>query len=87
MVVQPYIKATQSGVAQIAFHFNKPIISTNVGGLSEYIVHGKHGYLVESILEFNNLNKEKEFSKKIKLFKNKFTWNSMAKMLTSLINN
>ncbi len=95
LVVQPYIKATQSGVAQIAFHFNKPIISTNVGGLSEYIVHGKHGYLVEpnpkkiseSILEFYNFHKENQFSNNIKLFKNKFTWNSMAKMLISLINN
>ncbi len=33
IVVQPYKNATQSGVTQIAYHFNKPMITTNVGGL------------------------------------------------------
>jgi glycosyltransferase involved in cell wall biosynthesis len=37
IVVQPYKDATQSGVTQIAYHFNKPMIVTNVGGLAEII--------------------------------------------------
>ena len=38
LIVQPYKSATQSGVTQVAFHFEKPMLVTNVGGLGE-IVH------------------------------------------------
>ena len=34
LIVQPYKTATQSGVTQVAFHFEKPCLVTNVGGLS-----------------------------------------------------
>ena len=37
VVVQPYVSATQSGVAQIAFHFERPLVTTNVGGLAETV--------------------------------------------------
>jgi glycosyltransferase involved in cell wall biosynthesis len=46
VVVQPYITATQSGVAQIAFHFDTPIILTDVGGLAEIVPHEKAGLVV-----------------------------------------
>ena len=46
LVVQPYKNATQSGVTQIAYHFNKPMIVTNAGGLAEFIPDGKVGYVV-----------------------------------------
>jgi glycosyltransferase involved in cell wall biosynthesis len=42
-VVQPYRTATQSGVAQIAFHFDRPVITTDVGGLAEHIPHEQAG--------------------------------------------
>ena len=45
-VVQPYRTATQSGVAQIAFHFDRPVITTDVGGLSESIPHERAGLVV-----------------------------------------
>jgi glycosyltransferase involved in cell wall biosynthesis len=45
-VVCPYIDATQSGVVMSSFAFNIPVLVTNVGGLSEYVVHGKSGYIV-----------------------------------------
>ena len=48
IVVQPYKSATQSGVAQIAYHFNKPMLVTNVGGLSEIVPHMKVGYVVSA---------------------------------------
>ncbi|MBX6381316.1 MAG: glycosyltransferase, partial [Thermoflavifilum aggregans] len=35
VVIQPYRSATQSGITQIAYHFEKPMIVTRVGGLSE----------------------------------------------------
>jgi len=47
LVVQPYRTATQSGISQMAYHFEKPMIVTNVGGLPEIVEHGKAGYVVE----------------------------------------
>jgi glycosyltransferase involved in cell wall biosynthesis len=44
--VLPYISATQSGIIAIARHFETPIISTNVGGLAEFIQDQEEGYLV-----------------------------------------
>ena len=45
-VVQPYVSATQSGVAQIAFHFERPVITTDVGGLAETVPDGVAGLVV-----------------------------------------
>ena len=45
-VVQPYLSATQSGVAQIAFHFGRPVITTDVGGLAETVPDGVAGLVV-----------------------------------------
>ncbi|PSQ98230.1 MAG: glycosyl transferase [Bacteroidetes bacterium QS_9_68_14] len=45
-VVQPYRSATQSGVAQIAFHFDRPVITTDVGGLAEHVPHEQAGLVV-----------------------------------------
>ncbi len=46
-VVLPYESATQSGIAQIAFGFEKPVIATRVGGLAEVVEDGKSGLLTE----------------------------------------
>ncbi|MCC8173072.1 MAG: glycosyltransferase, partial [Odoribacter sp.] len=48
MIVQPYKSATQSGVTQIGYHFNKPMLVTKVGGLPEIVFNGKSGYVVET---------------------------------------
>ncbi len=48
VVVQPYRTATQSGISQIAYYFQKPMIVTNVGGLPEIVPDGKVGFVVES---------------------------------------
>ncbi len=47
VVVQPYKSATQSGITQIAYHFEKPMIVTRVGGLPEVVPDGKVGYVAE----------------------------------------
>jgi glycosyltransferase involved in cell wall biosynthesis len=46
VVVLPYVSATQSGVAQLAFGFGKPVITTRVGGLAEVVQEGVNGLLV-----------------------------------------
>ncbi|HEU5014468.1 MAG TPA: glycosyltransferase, partial [Roseiflexaceae bacterium] len=46
VVVLPYVSATQSGVAQLAFGFGKPVITTRVGGLYEVVEDGVNGLLV-----------------------------------------
>lgn len=46
VVVQPYLSATQSGIASIAFHFGRPLIVTDVGGLAEVVPHEEAGLVV-----------------------------------------
>lgn len=45
LVVQPYKTATQSGISQMAYHFEKPMLVTAVGGLPEIVPDGKAGYV------------------------------------------
>lgn len=45
LVVQPYRSATQSGISQMAYHFEKPMLVTAVGGLPEIVPDGKAGYV------------------------------------------
>jgi glycosyltransferase involved in cell wall biosynthesis len=86
LVVQPYKSATQSGVTQIAYHFNKPMIITNVGGLAEFVPDGRVGYIVEpsvaeitsAILRFYHENKEDEFSANAAVEKVKYSWGRMV---------
>lgn len=47
LVAQPYKTATQSGVSQIAYHFERPMVVTNVGGLPEIVPNEKAGFVVE----------------------------------------
>lgn len=47
LVVQPYRTATQSGISQIAYHFETPMVVTRVGGLPEIVTDGVSGYVVE----------------------------------------
>src|SRR5437764_4152287 len=46
-VIQPYKNATQSGVTPLAYHFEKPMIVTNVGGLPSLVSHEKAGLVCE----------------------------------------
>lgn len=93
VVVQPYKHATQSGVTQICYHFNKPMIVTNVGGLPEIVPDGKVGLVVEpdenavanAILRFYNEGLEEEMVKNIELEKQKYSWAEMVRKIKSLI--
>jgi glycosyltransferase involved in cell wall biosynthesis len=94
IVVQPYKSATQSGVTQIAYHFNKPMIITGVGGLAEIVPHEKVGYVVkpqpaeiaDAIVRFYAENKEKEFSAYAALEKQKYSWGNMVNAIDEILN-
>jgi D-inositol-3-phosphate glycosyltransferase len=93
LVVQPYKSATQSGVTQIAYHFNKPMIITNVGGLAEFVPHEKVGYVVNpdpaeiasAIVLFYDENKEAEFSANAAVEKQKYSWGRMVGTIDQLL--
>ena len=95
IVVQPYKTATQSGVTQIAYNFDKPMIVTNVGGLPEIVPNGKVGFVVNvdadaisnGIIRFYTENKEKEFVENVKTEKYKYSWEYMLNEITNLYNN
>lgn len=92
LVVQPYKHATQSGVTQIAYHFNRPMIITDVGGLAEFVPDGKVGYVVkpdpesiaEAILKFYMEEKEAEFTENVILEKAKYSWDRMLETIKNL---
>ena len=94
VVVQPYKSATQSGITQIAYHFERPMIVTDVGGLSEIVPDGKAGYVVNvdpndiarRIADFYNQNKEQEFSAETKIEKERFSWKAFVNSLLKLVN-
>ncbi len=93
VVIQPYKDATQSGVTQIAYHFEKPIITTNVGGLAEIVPDGKAGFVVNSdagevkkaVEKFYSENKEEEFIKGVKEIKKNYSWKRMLESIDEII--
>ena len=94
IVVQPYKSATQSGVTQIGYHFNKPMLVTNVGGLSEIIPDGKIGYVVEpdvasiadALVDFFANDRIDEFEANIVEEKKKFSWSNLVQTFLSVYN-
>ncbi|MBD2716555.1 glycosyltransferase [Microvirga sp. STR05] len=89
MVVQPYKNATQSGVSQIAYHFERPMLVTDVGGLAELIPDGEVGYVVppqpkaiaDALVDFYEHQREAEFTAGVWARKKEFSWSEMVKAL------
>jgi len=94
LVAQPYRSATQSGVSQIAYHFEKPMLVTNVGGLSEIIPNGKVGYVVgvetkqisDAMVDFFTNQRSAKMIANIKIEKTKFLWSRMTDAIDGLFN-
>lgn len=91
LIVQPYKSATQSGISQLAYHFEKPMVVTNVGGLPEIVDNGKSGYVVNpgpedianAIVDFFKTGNDNIFSEKVKEKKKEFSWyNFVNKMIS-----
>jgi len=86
LLVQPYKTATQSGIAQIAYHFELPMVVTNVGGLPEIVIDGKSGFVVppepeqiaSAINSFFEEGKSDEFTQGTIEMKEQFSWKNLA---------
>mgnify|MGYP000886640479 FL=1 len=94
VVVLPYKSASQSGIVQIAYHFDTPVIVSNVGGLPEIVDEGKTGYCVEpsssafakaikAFYEKDNIN---ELNSNISDYKSQFSWDVIVNAIEELVN-
>ena len=92
IIAQPYKSATQSGVTQIGYHFNKPMLVTNVGGLAEIIPHMQVGYVVEpnseeiakALIDFFENKRIEDFTNNILKEKERFSWDKMTNSIKNL---
>lgn len=90
-VIQPYRNATQSGVTPLAYHFNKPMLVTNVGSLPHFVPHKKAGLVAEpnatsvaqSIIELYNLG-EAYFMPHLLHEKKKYSWQNLVQTIKQL---
>ncbi len=94
LVAQPYKHATQSGVTQISYHFDKPMLVTNVGGLPEIIPHNVVGYvtapdeqqIADALFDFFTTGKKGIFEANVRTEKKKFLWSGMTAAVFEMFN-
>ncbi len=92
-VIQPYRNATQSGVTPLAYHFEKPMVVTNVGGLPSLVPDGKAGLVIEptpetiaaGLLRFYQLG-EDYFIPHLRNEKQKYSWAKMTGTIFQIAN-
>ncbi|MBD5496296.1 MAG: glycosyltransferase [Lachnospiraceae bacterium] len=94
VVVLPYESATQSGIVQIAYGFEKPVIVTNVGGLPDVVTDGKTGYVVEpkkpealsdAIVDFYRNGRGQEFQDNVRQEAYRFSWERLREAMEELL--
>ncbi|MGZ4037374.1 MAG: glycosyltransferase family 4 protein, partial [Bacteroidia bacterium] len=94
LVVQTYRHATNSGVTMVGYYYEKPMLVTDVGGLSELVPHKKIGYTVpvdpmqiaDCILDYFDKSREAEFTKAIRVEKTKYEWSTFINRVLELYN-
>jgi glycosyltransferase involved in cell wall biosynthesis len=93
LVVLPYVSATQSGIVQIAYNYDKPVVTTSVGGLPEVVVPEKTGFLVPpgdpealaaAIIRFFDENWAEVMAAGVAREKAKYSWDRMAEAIEEL---
>ncbi len=93
-VVVPYLSATQSGIIQLAFNFDKPVIASHVGGLSEVVTDHETGRLVPpgdaaalagAIREFYEKNEEPRMTAAVSRTKSEFSWDKLVAAVESFM--
>ena len=92
LIIQPYMKASQSGVTPLCYFYETPSVVSNINGLKDIIHRDKSGTTFEktpknlstSILESLNKQKNNNYIINIKRSKNKYTWLSFVEELQKL---
>jgi glycosyltransferase involved in cell wall biosynthesis len=90
-IIQPYKNATQSGVTPLAYHFSKPMLVTNVGGLADTVPHLKVGVVTEptsedianGIVQLYDIGAA-HFMPYIQEERKKYTWEQMTEKFLAL---
>lgn len=94
VVVLPYRSGTQSGILNVAYGFNKPVVVTDVGGLAESLIDGKTGILVkkpnpvaiaESIKHFFEIQHTTNFTEEIEIFVKNNGFNTINETFRSIL--
>lgn len=90
-VIQPYRQATQSGVTPLAYHFEKPMLVTNVGGLPDLVPNNKSGIVVEPDAKSVAAGIEALYEKGVDYFipflqeeKKKYSWSNLVSSIMKL---
>ena len=86
--VLPYIEATQSGIIPLSYLFGKPVVVSNVAGLTQFVVEGKTGIICSTQNEWKKALVEttpktaKSFEKEIQEYYSKnMDWNANVREL------
>lgn len=94
LVILPYCSATQSGILNVAYGFSKPVLVTNVGGLSEFVEDKKTGLIIRpdspqeiasGVSEFFNLRETVDFENNIKNFVNRNNFGKLPELFNQII--
>ncbi len=93
VVVLPYRSATQSGIVPIAYALSTPVITTDVGGLGEVVLHGTTGFVVppedpvalaEAVGQFYEKGGRPAFEQSVKSHQKDFSWETMRTMIEKI---
>ncbi|HYE78730.1 MAG TPA: glycosyltransferase, partial [bacterium] len=93
VVVLPYRSATQSGIVQIAYGFDLPVIVTRVGGLPEVVEEGGTGLIVppedpaalaEAIIRFFREGGRARYVERIREYRKRFDWSALVDRIEAI---
>ncbi len=94
LVVQPYLSATQSGIVPMAFHFERPVVVTAVGGLPEVVPHevagfvvppGDPGALAEAVVRFFREGWTNRLTEGVRRLRSRYGWEPLCQTLEQML--